>query len=154
MIRLKTLLFEGAPINIGVDGINQLAVTSNEDGIAGAVMSNGILKFKDEAGNDVTVDLTSISGSEKIRMGGNVNVDVNSTLFTYLADYAITLTSSADNSGGINPNATLEKLVNNSADKFIQFVNPAAEDETILFIRTKRGKYEMLYLNVIPRSKK
>jgi len=154
MIRLKTLLFEGAPINIGVDGISKLAVTRNEDGIAGAGMSGGVLKFKDEAGNDVTVDLTSIPGSDQIRMGGNVNVDVNSTLFTYLTDYAITLTSRPDNSGMINPDATLEKLVNNSADKLIQFVNPAVEDETILFIRTKRGKYEMLYLNVIPRSKK
>jgi hypothetical protein len=152
MIRLKRLLFEGAPVNIGADGINKLQVTSNDNGVAGT-MSAGILKYQDEAGNDVTVDLSDIAGAGKIRMGGNVNVDVNSTLFTYLADYAITLTPSPDNSGGINPNATLEKLVNNSADKFIQFVNQAAQDETVLFIRTKSGKYQMLYLNVIERKK-
>jgi hypothetical protein len=52
----KQYLSEGAPVNIGVDGINQLAVTRGEDGVAGAVMSAGILKFRDEAGNDVTLD--------------------------------------------------------------------------------------------------
>lgn len=149
----KQYLSEGAPVNIGADGINQLAVTRGEDGVAGAIMSAGILKFRDEAGNDVTLDLTSVPGSAKVRMGGNVNVDVNSTLFSYLADYAITLTPSPDNTGTINANATLEKLVNNSADKFIQFVNPAAQDETILFIRTKSGKYQMLYMNLIERKK-
>jgi hypothetical protein len=148
----KQYLAEGAPVNIGADGINKLQVTSNDNGVAGT-MSAGILKYQDEAGNDVTVDLSDIAGSGKIRMGGNVNVDVNSALFTYLADYAITLTPNPDNSGLINTDATLEKLVNNSSDKFIQFVNQAAEDETVLFIRTKSGKYQMLYLNVIERKK-
>jgi len=48
--------------------------------------------------------------------------------------------------------AVIEKLINNNNSKFIQFVNPAAEDETILFIRTKSGNVAMLYLNVLERK--
>ena len=126
----------------------QLRPTTSEDGISGAIFSNGILKFKDEQNNNITLDLTSIPGATSIRLSGNVNIDVNSTLFGYLKDYSITLTVQPNNNGLVETGRELETIVYNDSSKFIQFVNPAAEDETILIIRTKRGKYEMLYLNI------
>ena len=131
--------------------IYQLRPTTSEDGISGAIFSKGILKFKDEQDNNITLDLTSIPGATSIRLSGNVNIDMNSTLFGYLKDYTITLTVQPNNTGLVTSGRELETIVNNDSSKFIQFINPAAEDETILIIRTKSGKYEMLYFNIIQK---
>ena len=75
------------------DKINTLSTTSTEDGVPGMIKS-GILSYKDEQGTPITFDLTSISGAANIRLAGNVNVDVNSTLFGYLSEYNLTLNPS------------------------------------------------------------
>ena len=129
------------------DKINTLSLTSNDDGVSGMIKS-GILTYTDEQGSPITIDLTSISGADNIRLLGNVNVDVNSSLFEYLEDYNITLTKSPQYINLISPERVLENVIDNSDDKFIQFVNPADEENTIVFIKTKSGNYEMLYLNV------
>ena len=129
------------------DKINTLSLTSNDDGVSGMIKS-GILTYTDEQGSPITIDLTSISGAANIRLSGNVNVDVNSSLFEYLEDYNITLTKSPQSINLISPERVLENVIDNSDDKFIQFVNPADEENTIVFIKTKSGNYEMLYLNV------
>ena len=128
------------------DKINTLSTTSTDDGVPGMIKS-GILSYKDEQGTPITIDLTSISGAANIRLAGNVNVDVNSTLFGYLSDYNLTLTQRPESSL-LTSGRELETVINNSNDKFIQFVNPADDENTICFIKTKSGKYEMLYLNV------
>ena len=128
------------------DKINTLSTTSTEDGVPGMIKS-GILSYKDEQGTPITIDLTSISGAANIRLAGNVNVDVNSTLFGYLSEYNLTLTQRPESSL-LSSGRELETVINNSNDKFIQFVNPADDENTICFIKTKSGKYEMLYLNV------
>jgi hypothetical protein len=147
----RRYLNESRDLDITPDLIYQLRPTTSEDGISGAIFSKGILKYKDEQDNNITLDLTSIPGATSIRLSGNVNIDVNSTLFGYLKDYSITLTTQPDNTGMVTGGRELETIVNNDSSKFIQFVNPAADDETILIIRTKRGKYEMLYLNIIEK---
>ena len=129
------------------DKINTLSLTSNDDGVSGMIKS-GILTYTDEQGVPITIDLTSISGAANIRLSGNVNVDVNSSLFEYLEDYNITLTKNPQSIGLISPDRVLENVIDNSDDKVIQFVNPADEENTIVFIKTKSGNYEMLYLNV------
>ena len=129
------------------DKINTLSLTSSDDGVSGMIKS-GILTYTDEQGVPITIDLTSISGAANIRLSGNVNVDVNSSLFQYLEDYNITLTKSPQSINLISPESVLENVIDNSDDKFIQFVNPADEENTIVFIKTKSGNYEMLYLNV------
>ena len=129
------------------DKINTLSLTSSDDGVSGMIKS-GILTYTDEQGVPITIDLTSISGADNIRLSGNVNVDVNSSLFEYLEDYNITLTKSPQHINLISPERVLENVIDNSDDKFIQFVNPADEENTIVFIKTKSGNYEMLYLNV------
>ena len=144
----RRYLNEQQDLVMSPDLIYQLLPTTSEDGVSGAIFSKGILKYKDEQDNNITLDLTSIPGATSIRLSGNVNIDVNSTLFGYLKDYSITLTVQPNNSGLVASGRELETIVNNDSSKFIQFVNPAAEDETILIIRTKRGKYEMLYLNI------
>ena len=67
------------------DKINTLSLTSSDDGVSGMIKS-GILTYTDEQGVPITIDLTSISGAANIRLSGNVNVDVNSSLFQYLED--------------------------------------------------------------------
>ena len=155
MIRLKTLLEQttAQSITANHNQIDNLQVTKSEDGVRGMI-KKGICTYTDESGNNVTLNLTAVPGATGLSLSGNINIDANSTLFTYLKDYTITLTKTPDNSGLVNDGARLEKLIDNNNNKLVQFVNPAAEDETILFIRNKTGNVEMLYLNVIERSKK
>lgn len=138
-------------VSVNQDQLDTLQSTTSEDGVRGMI-KQGVCTYTDEAGNEVTVDLTAVPGARGISMSGNINVDSNSVLFGYLSDYVLTLTKTPERSGLVNPNATIEKLINNSNSKFIQFVNPAADDETMMFIRLKSGKVEMLYLNVTERK--
>lgn len=135
--------------NLTVNDINSLSVTPSDNGIPGMIKS-GIITYKDGDGNSTNLDLTPIKGSKYVALQGNINVDVNSTLFGFLNQYTLTLTTSPDKL--ITDGTQIENIINNSSDKFVQFVNPANEEETILFIKTKSGTYEMLYLNIFNKK--
>ena len=123
--------------------INTLMKTTSDDGVEG-ILKNGILSYTDESGKKIQIDFSSVPNSKSIRNSGMVNVDNVSTLFDYTNQYRIALTDYPNNMG-FAEGTSIEDILDNNSNKFIQFYDKSDEEKTIVFVKTKKG-FEMKYL--------
>ena len=129
---------------LGPNDINTLMITTSDDGVEG-ILKNGILSYTDESGKNIQIDFSSVPNSKSIRNSGMVNVDNVSTLFGYTNQYRIALTDYPNNMG-FAEGTSIEDILDNNSNKFIQFYDKSDEENTIVFVKTKEG-FEMKYLN-------
>ena len=133
----------GTPKMLSPNEINTLTTTTSDDGVKG-MLKNGILSYTDESGKNIQIDFSSVPGSKSISNSGMVNVDTVSTLFGYANEYNISLANSPS-SMGMAVETSIQNVLDNTSNKFIQFYDEANEDKAIVFIKTKKG-IEMKYL--------
>jgi hypothetical protein len=118
--------------------------TTSDDGVEG-MLKNGILSYTDDSGNNIQIDFSSVPNSMSIGNSGMVNVDTVSTLFGYTNQYRIALTDYPSNMG-FEDGTSIEDVLDNNSNKFIQFYDKSNEENTIVFVKTKKG-FEMKYIN-------
>jgi hypothetical protein len=131
------------PQMLSPNDINTLMPTTSDDGVEG-MLKNGILSYTDESGKNIQIDFSSVPGSKGISNSGMVNVDTVSTLFGYTNEYNVSLVDSPSRMG-MAVGTSIEDILDNSSNKFIQFYDKANEEDAIVFIKTKKG-FEMKYL--------
>ena len=129
---------------LGPNDINTLMITTTDVGVEG-ILKNGILSYTDESGKNIQIDFSSVPNSKSIRNSGMVNVDNVSTLFGYTNQYRIALTDYPNNMG-FAEGTSIEDILDNNSNKFIQFYDKSDEEKTIVFVKTKKG-FEMKYLS-------
>ena len=129
---------------LGPNDINTLMPTTSDDGVEG-ILKNGILSYTDESGKKIQIDFSSVPNSKSIVNSGMVNVDTVSTLFGYTNQYRIALTDSPSNMGFAD-GTSIEDILDNNSNKFIQFYDKSNDEKTIVFVKTKKG-FEMKYIN-------
>ena len=77
LVRIVKRVISEQTNQITPDKFNSLPITTTE---IPCVLKSGFITYKDNQGNPITIDLTSIGGVSTIKLQGLLNVDVNSNI--------------------------------------------------------------------------